>query len=136
MCPFLTAQSPDGEVVSVCFTHIGNCKLRVLIATTAAFLHNTHTHTTTHKRHTHNRVMAACSVIHVQSQIPPPSRVTSPVLGHVTLLYRLRALWFLFFVFVFFLNCISSVHSCTLQMLSIEAEMKTISSVQSCSGLF
>lgn len=76
--------------LSLRFRHLSNCKLRVPSATSLAF-------STTPHIHTHNRLMAVFGYIHVQSPPtpPPPSfRVTSPVLGHVTLLYRLWALWF------------------------------------------
>lgn len=56
----------------------------VLSATLLAFLHYTHTHAHT------NRLMAVFGYVHVQSLPPPPSPppcVTSPFLGHVTLLY-------------------------------------------------
>lgn len=44
----------------------------------------------------HTQQTDGCVWLHsvLQPRPPPPFRVTSPVLGHVTLLYRLWALWF------------------------------------------
>lgn len=46
MCPFLTAQSLDGEVFLFLFVHLSNCTLMVLSAASPA-LHRTHRHTHT-----------------------------------------------------------------------------------------
>lgn len=68
---------------SLLFGHLSNCKFMVLSAASLAFLHRTHTHT--HKQ-TDGRVwLPSCPVSTLLP--PPPLRVTSPVLGHVTLLY-------------------------------------------------
>lgn len=72
--------------LSLRFRHLSNCKLRVPSATSLAFSTTPHTQQTD-----------GCVWLHSVLQPrppPPPFRVTSPVLGHVTLLYRLWALWF------------------------------------------
>lgn len=65
--------------LSLLFRHLTNCKLTVLSATPLAFLHHTHRHTQTD--------WWPRLVTFMSSLNPPPPCVTSPVLGHVTLLY-------------------------------------------------
>lgn len=111
---FLTAQSPDGEVLSV-LVHVINCKLKVLFCTT-----HTHTHSVT----------APCSFIHVQS--PSPSPISRDHLGFGSC--DLALLDWGHFGFLFFFSfgiCISGVHlCCTTDALPSPQRIST------CPGLF
>lgn len=69
MCPFLTAQSPDGELFLCSDTC--NCKLPVLSATSLAFLQHTHTH----------RLLALFGYVHVLSP-PHPVPLPLPLVWH------------------------------------------------------
>ena len=106
MCPFLTAQSLDGEVFLFSFRHLSNCKLMVLSATSRAFLHHTHTHTHTQKQ------TDGCIWLH-----SCPVSTPLPLVWH----HLFWVMWpcFISTVGTLVLNCISSVHLCTLQMLYI-----------------
>lgn len=85
---------------------LSNCKLRVLSATSlASSAAHTLTHTQTHTD------MAAFGYVHVQSQ-------PLPLMWH----HLFWVMWpcFISTVGTLVLNCISSVHLCTLQMLYIK----------------
>lgn len=87
MCPFLTAQSLDGEVFLFSFRHLSNCKLMVLSATSRAFLHHTHTNT--------EKQTDGCIWLHSCPVSTPSPLCDITCFGSCDLaLYRLWALWF------------------------------------------
>lgn len=102
MCPFLTAQSLDGEVFLL-LGHLSNCKLMVLRRWRIS---TTHSYTLTH------RLTPVVGYLHVRSK-------PLPFVWH----HLFWVMWpcFISTVGTLVLNRISSVRLCTLQMLHVKA---------------